>query len=63
MYDTYNDNKHDLECLRLASELTQMAAATLNPLLQAHCIRMAKTWSDRVNQGSNGDFTRPTVWH
>ena len=40
-----DDCKRDLECLRLASDLVQLASDTLNPLLKAHCLRMAKLWS------------------
>jgi hypothetical protein len=44
MFDS-NDHKRDLECLRLASDLMQVASDTLNPHLKAHCLRMAKVWS------------------
>jgi hypothetical protein len=40
-----DDRKRELECLRLASDLMQLASDTLNPLLKAHCLRMAKLWS------------------
>jgi hypothetical protein len=40
-----NDHKRDLECLRLAYDLTQLASDTLNPRLKAHCLRMAEVWS------------------
>jgi hypothetical protein len=40
-----NDHrKRALECLRLASDLMQLASDTLNPPLKAHCLRMAKLW-------------------
>ena len=39
--DPDNDRKSDLECLRLASELIELATETLNPALKAHCLRMA----------------------
>ncbi len=45
MSDSENDNKVELECLRLASDLKQLANDTLNPDLKAHCLRMAKHWS------------------
>jgi hypothetical protein len=37
-----DDHKRELECLRLASDLMQLASDTLNPCLKAHCLRMAK---------------------
>ena len=37
-----DDRKRELECLRLASDLMQLASDTLKPLLKAHCLRMAK---------------------
>jgi hypothetical protein len=40
-----NDHKRDLECLRLASDLRQLASDTLNPHLKEHCLRMAQVWS------------------
>jgi hypothetical protein len=46
-----NELKRDLECLRLASDFMQMSRDALNPELRAHCIRMAKYWSDGTNGG------------
>jgi hypothetical protein len=43
--DSNYDRTRELECLRLASDLTQLAADTVNPHLRAHCLRMAKVWS------------------
>jgi hypothetical protein len=45
MSDSENDSRYELECLRLASDLKQLAKDTLNPDLTAHCLRMAKHWS------------------
>ena len=45
MDDSENDSRVELECLRLASDLKQLAKDTLNPDLKAHCLRMAKHWS------------------
>ena len=45
--------KSDLECLRLASELVELATETLNPALQAHCLRMAAVWTDRLRPESD----------
>lgn len=41
----------ELECLRLASDLTQMGRETLNPELRAHCLRMTKFWDDHACRG------------
>jgi hypothetical protein len=49
--DTQNQQKLELECLRLASDLTQLGRDTLNPDLRAHCVRMAKLSSDRSSFG------------
>jgi hypothetical protein len=43
--DLSDDQKLELECLRLASDLMQLAKETLDPDLKAHCLRMAKHWS------------------
>ena len=48
MSDPDSDRKSDLECLRLASELMELATVTLNPALKAHCLRMAGAWTDRA---------------
>jgi hypothetical protein len=45
MFDSNDNCKRDLEYLRLASDLMQLASDTLNPHLKAHCLRMAKVWS------------------
>ena len=49
MSDSENDNKFELECLRLASDLKQLANDTLNPDLKAHRVRMAKHWSGEAD--------------
>jgi hypothetical protein len=51
MSDSDNERKLELECLRLASDLTQLAKDTLSQDLRPHCLRMAKIWSDRAEQG------------
>lgn len=51
MADCKNERKRELECLRLASDLTQLASETLNPDLRAHCLRMARKWTDQVAKG------------
>ncbi len=60
MSDTDEGMKRDLECLRLASDLMQMSRDTANPDLQAHCVRMAKYWSDQANGGPKEDVASPT---
>jgi hypothetical protein len=49
MSDSENDSKFELECLRLASDLEQLAKDTLDPDLKAHCLRMAKQWSGKAD--------------
>ena len=48
MSDSNYEQKRELECLRLASDLRQMSRETLNPNLKAHCLRMAGVWTDQV---------------
>ncbi len=48
--DSNYDRKRELECLRLASDLVQLAADTINPHLKAHCLRMAKAWSGEAEK-------------
>lgn len=50
-----DDQMRELECLRLASELRQLAEETLSPVLKAHCLRMAKQWCDEADQQAKGD--------
>jgi hypothetical protein len=45
-----DDSKRELECLRLASDLMQLASGTPNPYLKAHCLRMAKLWSSEAEK-------------
>ena len=55
MSDSENDAKFELECLRLASDLRQLAKETLDPDLIAHCLRMAKQWSGEVDEPAHDD--------
>jgi hypothetical protein len=55
MSEPDNDRKSDLECLRLATELIELATGTLNPALKAHCLRMAGVWTDRLRGESVGN--------
>jgi hypothetical protein len=47
--DADNELKRVLECQRLASDFIQLSRATLDPDLQAHCVRMASYWSDQAD--------------
>lgn len=53
--DRRDDEKRDLECLRLASDLRQLAKETLDPELKSHCFRMAKQWSDEADNPAGDD--------
>jgi hypothetical protein len=44
--------KHDIECLRLASDFIQMSRDAADPDLRAHFIRMANYWSGQANRDS-----------
>ena len=61
MSDSENDRKRELECLRLASDLTRLATGTLNPDLKAHCVRMAGIWTARAEQGPISNIPLQTV--
>jgi hypothetical protein len=56
MSDAENDSKFELELLRLASDLRQLAKETLNPDLKEHCLRMAKQWSGEVDEPARDDI-------
>jgi len=49
--DSADDLKHDLECLRLASDLMQLFRSTQSAELQAHCVQMVAYWVSQVGQG------------
>lgn len=61
--------KRELECLRLAFDLMQLASDTSNLHLKAHCLRMAKVWSGEVNKkpaeyaGVTGTLIQSTLLH
>lgn len=57
MSDSESDHKRDLECLRLASDLTQLAKATPHPDLKAHCLRMAEEWTAQVGRPPEARYT------
>jgi hypothetical protein len=54
-----NELTRGLECLRLASDFTQMSRDTLNPDLHAHCVRMASYWSDQADGNPDKDDHEP----
>jgi hypothetical protein len=42
--------RDDLDCLRLASDLTQLAREALSPALKSHLLRMARTCTGLVDR-------------
>jgi hypothetical protein len=42
--------RSDLDCLRLASDLTQLANYTLNPALKSYILQMAQTCNNLVDR-------------
>jgi hypothetical protein len=60
MADSDDTLKHDLECLRLASDCMQLASAVLSPALQSHLRSMARVWTALA--GCEPDADAPT-WH
>jgi hypothetical protein len=57
--DSNIEQKRELECLRLASDLRQLSRETLTPNLQAHCLRMAGVWTDPMVLGLSDDPAPP----
>ena len=47
-----DERKRQLECLRLASDLVQLAKGDLDPVLKAHCLRMASAWTDQAQKAA-----------
>lgn len=62
MPDSEKDLKLELESQRLASDLRQLARATLNPDLKEHCLRMAKQWSGEVDEPEHDYTGVDKVW-
>jgi hypothetical protein len=48
VFDSNDEQQRALECLRLASDLMQLSRETLNPDLRAHCVQMARIWTDQA---------------
>ena len=59
MSDSNSESKIELECLRLASDLAQMSRETLNPDLEAHCLRMADFWTSQLFSGLTDEPAPP----
>ena len=59
MSDSDYEQKRELECLRLASDLTQLSRETLKPDLKAHCLRMAGVRTDQMVLGLCDDPAPP----
>ncbi|TYL93199.1 hypothetical protein FXB40_23010 [Bradyrhizobium rifense] len=55
MPDSDNDRKSELERLRLASDLRQLAKETSAPDLKEHWLRMARQWSGEENEPAQDD--------
>jgi hypothetical protein len=53
--DSEKLRKHDLECLRLASDCMQLAGDVRSSALQRHFLRMAKVWTAQAEQGPDAD--------
>ena len=50
MPDSEYTRKHDLECLRLASDLRELANSKPSPDLRSQFLRMAKIWTGLASQ-------------
>jgi hypothetical protein len=55
MADSENDGKSELERLRMASDLRQLAKETSDPDLKEHWLRMARQWSGEVDDPARDD--------
>ncbi len=51
MQDSEKSRKHDLECMRLASDCMQLIGNVRNPALQRHFLRMANVWTAQAERG------------
>jgi hypothetical protein len=59
MSDPNIEQRRALECLRLASELRQMSAATLDPDWKAYFLRMVAAWTDQAFRNTAGALPVP----
>jgi hypothetical protein len=55
MFNSDDAQKHDLECLRLASDCMELASGVLSPALQAHLRGMARVWTTIAGCEPNAD--------
>jgi hypothetical protein len=55
MPDSEDDNKFQLERLRLASDLRQLAKETPNQDLKEYCLRIARQWSGEADEPAQDD--------
>ena len=55
MSNSDNTRKHELECLRLASDCMQLADCVEGPTLQQHFLRMATVWAARADRDLGAD--------
>jgi hypothetical protein len=55
MPSSKNDSKLELERLRLASDLRQLAKETLDSDFREHCLRMAEQWSGEADEPVKDD--------
>jgi hypothetical protein len=53
--DSKRSLKHDLECLRLASDCMQLVGDVGNPASQRHFLRMANVWTAKAERGQTAD--------
>ena len=60
MSESDNWRKHELECMRLATDCMQLAGDVHSPALQSHFVRMAREWSSLAVQGPNTDTQTKT---
>ena len=53
--ESNSSRKHELECLRLATDCMQLAGDIHNTALQSHFLRMARVWSTLADRGLDVD--------
>jgi hypothetical protein len=60
MPDSEYSQKHGLECLRLASDLRQLAGNKdkVSPRLRSQFLRMAEVWTDLAESGPDLNFPK-----
>ncbi len=63
MRDMANERKRELECLRLAADFAQLGRDTLNPVLRAHCVRMAEMWSGQFCWDPQDSSVQSVLYH